>query len=179
MYRENRANQCVGFLSRLACERAASQGLDVDALLKAAGIPIEAMKNRDAKLEVSKQVRLVGLIADALGDDLFGFYLTNKFELRELGWLYYVAASAETLGEAQKRLQRYCELQNECVRVESATDAQFCITLHYTGLARHTDFHQICSFISGIVMLSRHITASSLSPTEVSIAHRTGGTNAL
>jgi AraC-like DNA-binding protein len=163
-------------LARLAYRAAERHGIDANALLQSAGLPLEAIRNRRAQIEVSKQVRFVDLVAAALDDPLFGFHLTKDLDLRELGWLYYVAASAATLGMALRRLERYSLIQNEAVRLKVDVNASVSIQIRYAYIARHSDFHQIGAFISAVLALARHITASGWSPTEVSIAHRIGDT---
>jgi hypothetical protein len=48
------------------------------------------------------QIKFVELVASALQDNLLGFHLAQNFDLREMGFLYYVPASSETLGEGGK-----------------------------------------------------------------------------
>jgi len=95
-------------------------------------------------------------------------------DLRELGWLYYVAASADTLGMALRRLERYCQIQNESVQLKVRVDASVSIQIRYAQVARHSDFHQIGAFIAMILALVRHISANWWPSTEVRIAHRIG-----
>ena len=53
--------------------------------------------------------------AIALKDDCIGFTMAGDFDLREIGLLYYVMASSQTLGEALKRLARYSKVTNEAL----------------------------------------------------------------
>ena len=41
--------------------------------------------------------------------------MARDFELREIGQLYYVMASSQTLGEALKRLALYSKVTNEAL----------------------------------------------------------------
>ena len=91
---------CGGVLSRLAYRYAKQKALDADQLLKVAGLSAQAIKDRAARIGITNQIEFVHLVAAALGDDFLGFHLGTAFDIRELGLLYYVAASAETLGEA-------------------------------------------------------------------------------
>jgi AraC-like DNA-binding protein len=161
-------------LARLAYQAAERHGIDANALLKSAKLPLDDVRAPRARVEVSKQVRFVDLTAAAFDDPLFGFHLTKDLDLRELGWLYYVAASADTLGTALRRLERYCRIQNEAVRLKVDVNANISIQIRYAHFARHSDFHQIGAFIAAVLALARHITANWWSPTEVSIAHPIG-----
>ena len=74
--------------------------LDLKPLLKRANLPIGQINNPDARLRASNQIRFLSLIADALSDDLLGFHLAQLIDIRELGFLYYISASSQTLGDA-------------------------------------------------------------------------------
>ena len=43
------------------------------------------------------------------------FSLAEEFDLRDLGLLYYVMASSDTLGDALKRAARYSRITNEAI----------------------------------------------------------------
>ena len=62
------------------------------------------------------QVALLDEAAIALKDDRLGFTLARDFNPRELGLLYYVMASSQTLGDALKRIARYSQITNEATR---------------------------------------------------------------
>ena len=53
--------------------------------------------------------------AKALKDDCIGFTLARDFDPREIGLLYYVMASSQTLGDALKRVARYSRITNEAL----------------------------------------------------------------
>jgi AraC-like DNA-binding protein len=165
---------CAGTLARLAYQAAERDGIDANALLNSAGLSLDAIRDRSTRIAVSKQVRFVDLVAAAVDNPLFGFHLTKDLDLRELGWLYYVAASADTLGMALRRLERYCQIQNEAVRLAVDVGTTVSIQIRYAQVSRHSEFHQIGAFIAMILALVRHITANWWFPTDVCIAHRIG-----
>ena len=164
--------RCAGVLSRVAYGYALSRGVDVAPLLEKAGLTQEEIKNRNARIGVVNQIKFVGLIASALGDELLGFHLTDGFNFGEIGLLYYVAASAATLGAALKRVERYIKIQNDGVRFEVVKKKDSIhLRLHYMGVARYTDVHQIGSMIALMIRIGRHLTGSTLKPTVVRIIH--------
>ena len=55
--------------------------------------------------------------AIALQDDCLGFTLARDFDPREIGLLYYIMASSQTLGDALKRVARYSQITNEALVV--------------------------------------------------------------
>ena len=89
--------RCGGLLSRLAYERGRNEGIDVEVLLRQAHLTPREIKNNDVPLGVQNQIRFVDLVASAINDPLLGLRLAYSYDLREIGLLYYVSASAETL----------------------------------------------------------------------------------
>ena len=55
------------------------------------------------------------IVAKALSDEFLGFSLAETFDCRDLGVLYYVMASSDTLGDALKRAARYSRITNEAI----------------------------------------------------------------
>ena len=64
------------------------------------------------------------------------------FDLREVGLLYYVLASSETLIDALQRGARYCALVNEGISQACIGDKSVGISFHYVGVSRHLDDHR-------------------------------------
>ena len=56
-----------------------------------------------ARVTVHGQIKFLELAARALGDTQLGFHLARECELRELGLLYYVLTSSETLSDAMDK----------------------------------------------------------------------------
>ena len=92
--------------------------MDTDPLLKKAGITQQQIDDPALRLNVRDQIRFLNLVADALPDDFLGFHLALPAELREIGLLYYVSASSETLGQALQQAARYSSIVNEGVRLK-------------------------------------------------------------
>jgi hypothetical protein len=104
-----------GGLSRLAIARLQSAGVPVAALLRRAGLTPEVIADPEERLSVRSQVALLDEAAIALKDDRLGFTLARDFDPRELGLLYYVMASSQTLGDALRRIARYSKVTNEAL----------------------------------------------------------------
>jgi len=64
------------------------------------------------RIGVASQIMFLELAAQALNDPWLGFRLARDGDLRQMGLLYYAAASSETLGEALGRAQRYSSIAN-------------------------------------------------------------------
>ena len=102
-------------ISRLAYARAREAGIALEPLVKGAGATDRQITDDNTRIAVRRQIRFLNLVADALHDELLGFHLAQSPDLRELGLLYYVAASSDEMGDALKRIARYSSISNEAV----------------------------------------------------------------
>jgi len=165
----------IGTLTRLAYAHTKANGIDPQPLLKQANLTLHQIKNTALRLNVGDQIKFLNLAADALQDDLLGFHLAQSPDLREFGFLYYVSASSDTLGDALHRLARYASIANEGVSPRYSDHRDVVVTFHYVGISRHLDRHQMEFFITSLVRLCRQLTGSRLSPRRVRFAHRRDG----
>jgi AraC-like DNA-binding protein len=162
----------TGAIARLAYARAKEAGIPLLPLLSRSGLTFAQIENRHARLRVRDQIAFLGLVADALPDDLLGFHLARDFDLREIGLIYYVMTSSEMLEEALRRADRYSAIANEGVRVELHCGRNTEIGLTYQGVERHSDRHQMEFLLTTILRLCRQLTNRRLIPSRVSVLHR-------
>jgi len=160
-----------GGLSRLAIARLQSAGVPVAPLLRRAGLTPEVIADPEERLSVRSQVALLDQAAIALKDDCFGFTLARDFDPRELGLLYYVMASSQTLGDALKRVARYSQITNEALVVRYQEGKRLIINLSYSGVPRHSERHQIEFCMFAVLRICRMLTGQNLVPQSFSIAH--------
>ena len=164
-----------GGLSRLAIARLKSAGVPVAPLLKRAGLTPELIANPEVRLSVRSQISLLDEAATALKDDCVGFTLARDFDVREIGLLYYVMASSQTLGEALKRIARYSKITNEALVFEYREGNRLTISLSYSDVPRHSDRHQIEFCMFATIRICRVLTGQHLVPQNFSIAHHRSG----
>jgi AraC-like DNA-binding protein len=164
-----------GGLSRLAVARLESAGVPVAPLLKRVGLTQELIVKPDERLSVQSQIRLLDEAAVALKDDCLGFTLAREFDPREIGLLYYVMASSQTLGGALKRLARYSKVTNEALVFGYREGNRLVISLGYSGVPRHSDRHQIEFCMFGLLRICRMLTGQKLVPQYFSISHHRSG----
>jgi AraC-like DNA-binding protein len=160
-----------GGLMRLAYAYAIKQDLEVGPLLKKAGLTPQHVDNSALRLSVKSQIAFLNLVAGSVGDDLLGFHLAQDFDLREIGMLYYVMASSETLGDALQRATRYSRTVNEGMQLKYRENERLSITFEYIGVARHQDRHQIEFFMVSLARLVRQLSGSNLFPERVNVTH--------
>jgi len=144
-----------GGLSRLAIARLQSAGVPVAPLLSRVGLTPEVIADPEERLSVRSQITLLDEAATALKDDCLGFTMARDFEPRELGLLYYVMASSQTLGDALKRVARYSKITNDAVVVGYREGNRLIISLSYSGVPRHSDRHQIEFCMFAVLRLCR------------------------
>jgi AraC-like DNA-binding protein len=165
----------AGTLTRLAYAHAKARGIDPGDLLAKANLTLQQINNVSLRLKVRDQVEFLNLVAAVLQDDYLGFRLAQAPDLRELGFLYYVAASSEMLGDALQKLARYSGITNEGVSLKYLDGKNTGIAFHYIGVSRHLDRHQIEFFAAVLVRLCRQFTGTRLIPVRVRLAHRREG----
>ena len=165
----------AGGVTRLAYARARQAGIDLAPLLREAGLREKQVEDVDARLGVRSQITFLNLVAEALPDELLGFHLAQTPDLRELGLLYYAAASSNLLGDALNRAARYVRLVNEGVAMVYSEGSDVAIRFNYVGIARHSDRHQIEFVVMTIVRLCRHLAGRRLEPVRVKFIHRRSG----
>src|SRR5262249_42965926 len=166
-----------GGLSRLAISLLQSAGVPVVPLLKRVGLPPEVIADPEERLSVRSQVALLDEAAIALKDDRLGFTLARDFEPRDLGLLYYVMASSQSLGHALKRVARYSQITNEALVVRYREGNRLIISLSYSGVPRHLDRHQIEFCMFATLRLCHVLTGQNLVPQRFWISHHRSGAN--
>jgi AraC-like DNA-binding protein len=164
-----------GALTRLAYRHAVEGDIEVGPLLRKAGLTLQQIENSTVRLNVQSQIAFLNLVAEGLGDELLGFHLALDFDLREIGTLYYIMASSETLGDALQRAARYSRITNEAVHLRYKTTRDIVVTFEYIDVARHHDRHQIEFFMIALVRLVRHLSGHNLLPTRVTLTHHRNG----
>ena len=160
-----------GGIARAAYSAAIKARLDIDPLLKSSGLTAVQLKNPDTRIAVKNQIKFLNQVAGALQDDFLGIHLAQGVDLRELGLLYYVLASSETLGDALARAARYSMIQNEGVRLTLRQQKNISIRLEYFGIPRGSDRHQIEFFVLILLRLCRELTGHRLLPETIQFTH--------
>jgi AraC-like DNA-binding protein len=162
----------TGGITRLACARLIAAGVDPGPHLKHAGITQQQIDDPSLRINVRDQISFLNSAADALQDDYLGFHLAVSCDLREIGLLYYVAASSDTLGEALRQATRYSSIVNEGVSLRYGNGQDAGITFQYLGVSRHLDRHQIEFFVTALVRTYRQLAGQRITPRRVTFTHR-------
>jgi AraC-like DNA-binding protein len=169
--RTERMPNASGGISRLAYKLAQSKGIDLEEQLQKAGITRAQIEDARAPIKVRDQIKFLNLVASALDDDFLGFHLAQACDLREIGLLYYVLASSETLIDALQRGVRYSTIMNEGVLQTCIDGKHFGLSFDYVGVSRHPDRHQMEFWITAVVRTCRQLTGSRFVPERVQLTH--------
>ena len=161
----------AGLLTRLACARAVAAGIEVAPLLQRVHLSPAQIEDRRFRPAARDQVLLLNLIAETLEDDLLGFHLAESVDLREMGLLYYVPASAETLDAAFRRVERYGVLGNEGVSLRAAVGKRLVISFRFVGVSRHLDRHQTEGLMTAQLRMIRQLTGQRIAAERVQFVH--------
>jgi AraC-like DNA-binding protein len=162
----------MGAMTRLAYARARQAGIALEPLLAKAGLTERQVADRGARIKVRNQIDFLSLVAQTVEDPFLGFHLAQTCELRELGLLYYVAASSRTLGDVWRRGARYTSVVNEGLSLRYAEGHEITMAFDYVGVPRHIDRQQIEFSMTVLVRLCRQLTARDLAPIRVAFTHR-------
>ena len=173
--RLGRIPTATGTIARLAYARARQSAVPLKPLLMEAGLTEQQIEDHGVRLAVQRQIRFLNVVAHALGDDCLGFHLAQLPDLRELGLLFYVAASSETLGDALQRAARYSSIVNEGLSIRCLKGADIRLVVEYVGVARHSDRHQIEFLMTLLIRVCRQLTGRRLTPSRVRITHHASG----
>jgi AraC-like DNA-binding protein len=167
----DRLPSTIGGMTKLAYARAKAAGIALEPLLRTADLTSHQIEHPQAGIRVRDQIKFLNLAAAALKDDLLGFHLAQTADLRELGLLYYLLASSETLIDALHRAARYSSIVNEGVSLRCVDSRFVRISFHCIGIGRHLDTHQIECTMTTVVRICRQLTGLRLLPERVRLMH--------
>ena len=153
----------IGLAAHLAVAQLERRGIDPAPLLARSGLSQAAVAKRE-RVKVKSVIDFLERVSRAVGDDWLGLTMAADFDLREIGMLYYVAASSERFGDALKRLDRYERVANEALdlRIVKGTDCR--IALSYKGVTRHVDRHLMEAFAVTLLRLCRQLVGKKIVP---------------
>ncbi len=160
----------IGLAAHLAVAHLECRGIDPAPLLASSGLSQTAIASRK-RIKVKPEIDFLERVSRALKDDWLGLTLAADFDLREMGMLYYVAASSQRFGDALKRLDRYERVANEALDLRIVKGTGCRIGLSYVGVPRHLDRHLMESLAVGLLRLCRQLVGRKIVPLAASFVH--------
>jgi AraC-like DNA-binding protein len=100
------------------------KGFDAEPLLSEAELSRSRLTDDPGGVSVGSQHRFLELAASETNDPLLGLHVAAEMDLRDIGLLYYLIASAGTVTEALEYLQRYAATMNEEVRLDISQEKE-------------------------------------------------------
>jgi len=165
----------MGIATRLAAQQLEHTRIPLERMLRRAGLSLAQIRKRHSRVSVAGQIAFLEEASDALGDPFLGFHLARDFDLRQIGLLYYVAASSDTLGDALRRMQRYCSVVSTGLVIKYSAEIRLSIRLEYSGIPRHSDRQQMEFLVTSIVRICRVLTDRHVTPLVVHFTHFRSG----
>ncbi|PTE11618.1 AraC family transcriptional regulator [Mesorhizobium helmanticense] len=160
----------AGLAARLAVEELIRHAVDPKPLLARCRLSAAALSRRD-RIRVKSQIEFLELASKAVRDHHFGLSLAESVDLRELGILYYVAASSQRLGDALGRLERFVRVGNEALILRIRKGSPCRINVAYAGVSRHLDRHHMEFLTLILLRLCRQLVGQKFSPLGVKFVH--------
>jgi len=160
-----------GGLARLVANRVLDAGIHLEPLLSRGGLSLDQINDPELRIDSRRQMAFLEVVAEALNEKCLGFSLAAEFDCRDLGLLYYVMASSDTLGGALKRASHYSRITNEAIVLEYREALEPSLRLNYSGIPRHTDRQQIEFCVGAIVRVCRLLSSRQFLPQRVSLMH--------
>lgn len=154
----------------MASAKLRAAGVPLEPLLEKAGLTADEVDDASRRIEVLTQVKFLKIAADALQDDLLGFHLSQGFDLREVGLLYYILSSSESFVDAMDNGQRYTRIVNEGIALRFEV-SRAAITIGCDGVERLSDRHQFEFWMFSIVRMCRQITGARIAPQHFRVRH--------
>jgi AraC-like DNA-binding protein len=161
----------MGLASRLALSRIKQENIDPRPLLKRSNLT-EAVLDERKRVSITSQIEFLGEASRALGDEWLGLTLAKQLDLREIGMIYYVAASSLLFGDALRRIVRYARVVSEALELRiDQQGATLHLGISYTGFSRHADPHQAEFFALVLLRLCRKLIGHRIVPFAATFVH--------
>ena len=160
----------IGLAVHLAVAHLERRSIDPGPLLASSGLSQAGLASRK-RIKVRAAIDFLERVSRAVEDDWLGLTLAADFDLREMGMLYYVAASSQRFGDALKRLDRYERVANEALDLRIVKGTGGRVELSYVGVPRHLDRHLMESLAVALLRLCRHLLGRKIVPLAASFVH--------
>jgi AraC-like DNA-binding protein len=153
-------------------ERLRVLGLDVAAVLSAAGVDPAALNDAEARIPHQLALALWGEAVRRSGDDAFGMHAAEDIRPGAFDVLDYVTRSSATLGEGLRRLVRYHRILHDGAVVELEVEPQGAALTHTLPEQAAVLPRQVAEFIvAAWLVVARQATGVDFAPVEVRFRH--------
>lgn len=147
-------------------------GADAAPLLSKAGLTRGQLQQDPGGVSVVSQHRFLELAAVQTEDPLLGLHVAAQVDLREIGLLFYLAASSATVADAFETLARYAATTNEELRLVISYRNQEAVLTFHPLLVPDVSRRQFSELIAlALNRLMCALTNRDCVPAHLSFAH--------
>jgi AraC-like DNA-binding protein len=167
----------TGFAARQAISALRKHNIATAPLLQRAGLSEQDFGAGGSnplhhRVSAVGQARFLDYAAEAMDDSAFGLHLAEQADPRDAGILFYVASSAQSLGEALTLFGRYFRIVNEAVRLKLIRKLEGVdVEVEFIGVPRHSVRHNAEFGIAVILKALREVAGRNICPTRTAFAH--------
>jgi len=150
-------------------------GFDAEPLLSESELSRPQLTQDTVGVSVESQHRFLELAASETNDPLLGLHVAAAMDLREIGLLFYLAASSETVAEALEYLARYAATATAEIRLEISRQKDETLLTFRRVLASDAPIRQQSELLAlGFVRVLRKLTNRNFTPSRMSFVHARG-----
>jgi AraC-like DNA-binding protein len=147
------------------------RGVDVDPVLRGAGIDVAVVADPEARLPTPAIARFFAAAVHAAGDPNLGLHAAASVRPEFLGELGYLLRASRTLGDGMRRIGRYQRFISDRLNITAGLDgARAFVGVVFEG--HGGDSRQEAEFaVRTLLVLGRHETGVDFTPVAVEFAH--------
>ena len=147
--------------------------IDAEQLLLKAELSRAQLTKNPGGVSVASQHRFLELAATETGDSLLGLHVAAEMDMRNIGILFYLAASSVTVAEALERLARYSATTNEQIRLAIARQKEETL-LTFRRVPALDEPHRQHSEMVALAFnrVLRRLTNRDFAPSRMTFAHK-------
>ena len=148
------------------------KGIDAERLLSTAELSRAQLAENPSDVSAVSQHRFLELAAAETDDPLLGLHVAAEMDLREIGLLFYLAASSATVGEALEQLAEYAATTTEEIRLEILPkEGEAVLNFHRVLTIDQPVCQQSELAALGLIRALRKMTNRNFSPSRIGFAH--------
>ena len=148
------------------------KGIDAEPLLSKSELSRVQLTQDPGKLSAASQHRFLELAAVEADDPLLGLHAAAAMDLREIGLLFYLAASSATVAEALEHLAEYAATTTEEIRLEISQQQNESLLILHRALVVDEPCRQHSEFTAlSFNRVLHKLTNRDFAPSRVGFAH--------
>ena len=146
--------------------------IEAEPLLAKAELSRDQMLRDASGISAASQYRFLELAATETDESLLGLRVAAEMDMRDVGVLFYLAASSATVATALAHLVRYAATTSEEVRLEVSRLRNETVLTHRPMLAFDEPRRQFSEFIAlALMRVLCKLTNRDIAPSRVTFAH--------